>query len=98
MGLVRTNITLPEETLALVDAVAGPRGRSRYIADVVSRQVRRDNARMVFEKYAGVLKGSDDVGQHTRGDARDPSRDSRLQRAGSDVVGTVRGDGDGCGT
>jgi hypothetical protein len=58
MGLVRTNITLPEETLALVDAVAGPRGRSRYIADVVARQVRRDNARLVFEKYAGFLKGS----------------------------------------
>ncbi len=45
MGLVRTNITLPEETLALVDAVAGPRGRSRYIADIVAKQVRRDNAR-----------------------------------------------------
>ncbi len=59
MALVRTNITLPEETLALVDAVAGPRGRSRYIADVVFRQVRRDNARMVFEKYAGALKGTD---------------------------------------
>src|SRR6266542_5784141 len=59
MGLVRTNITLPGETLALVDAVAGPRGRSRYIADVVARQVRRDNARIVFEKYAGFLKGTD---------------------------------------
>lgn len=58
MGLVRTNITLPEETLALVDAVAGPRGRSRYIADVVHRQVRRDNARMVFERYAGAFKDS----------------------------------------
>jgi hypothetical protein len=58
MGLVRTNITLPEETLALVDAVAGPRGRSRYIADLVARQVRRDNARLVFEKYAGAFKGS----------------------------------------
>lgn len=59
MALVRTNITLPEETLALVDAVAGPRGRSRYIADLVAKQVRRDNARMVWEKYAGALKGSD---------------------------------------
>jgi hypothetical protein len=58
MGLVRTNITLPEETLALVDAVAGPRGRSRYIAEVVAKQVRRDNARMVFEKYAGALRGT----------------------------------------
>jgi hypothetical protein len=59
MGLVRTNITLPEETLALVDAVAGPRGRSRYIADLVAKQVRRDNARLVWEKYAGALKDSD---------------------------------------
>jgi hypothetical protein len=59
MAVVRTNITLPEDVLALVDAVAGPRGRSRYIADVVARQVRRDNARMVFQNYAGALKDTD---------------------------------------
>ncbi|MEO5885801.1 MAG: hypothetical protein ABIQ58_09840, partial [Candidatus Limnocylindrales bacterium] len=58
MAIVRKNITLPAETLALVDAVAGPRGRSRYIADVVARQVRRDNARLVFERYAGAFKDS----------------------------------------
>jgi hypothetical protein len=73
MGLVRTNITLPEETLALVDAVAGPRGRSRYIAEVVAKQVRRDNARMVFEKYAGFLKDSDSWG-------RTPEETDRLLR------------------
>jgi hypothetical protein len=73
MGLVRTNITLPEETLALVDAVAGPRGRSRYIADVVARQVRRDNARMVFERYAGFLEDSDSWG-------RTPEETDRLLR------------------
>jgi hypothetical protein len=63
MALVRTNITLPQETLDLVDAVAGPRGRSRYIADVLAKQVRRDNARLVFEKYAGALKDSDAWGR-----------------------------------
>lgn len=73
MGLVRTNITLPEETLALVDAVAGPRGRSRYIAQVVAKQVRRDNARVVFEKYAGALKDSDTWG-------RTPEETDRLLR------------------
>lgn len=36
----------------------GPRGRSRHIADVVARQVRRDHARQVFAELAGVLKGS----------------------------------------
>jgi hypothetical protein len=73
MGLVRTNITLPEETLALIDAVAGPRGRSRYIADVIAKQVRRDNARIVFEKYAGFLKDSDTWG-------RTPEETDRLLR------------------
>jgi hypothetical protein len=73
MGLVRTNITLPAETLALVDVVAGPRGRSRYLADVIARQVRRDNARMVFEKYAGALKDSDTWG-------RTPEETDRLLR------------------
>lgn len=63
MALIRTNITLPEETLALVDAVAGPRGRSRYIAELVAKQVRRDNARLVWEKYAGALKDSDAWGR-----------------------------------
>jgi len=65
MALVATNITLPEETLALVDAVAGPRGRSAYIAEVVARQVRRDNARKVFRETAGALKGSPTWGQGT---------------------------------
>ena len=63
MALVRTNITIPEEVLALVDAVAGPRGRSQYIADVVARQVRRDNARKVFAELAGALKGSKTWGE-----------------------------------
>ena len=58
MGVVRTSITLPEEVLKQVDEVVGPRGRSRYIADVVAKQVRSDRARLVFEKYAGALAGS----------------------------------------
>ena len=85
MALVRTNVTLPEETLALVDAVAGPRGRSRYIADVVAKQVRRDNARMVWEKYAGALKGQDfwgrtddEVLQNLRALRDDTEREKRI--------------------
>jgi metal-responsive CopG/Arc/MetJ family transcriptional regulator len=63
MAMVRTNITLPAEVLALVDEVAGPRGRSAYIADVVARQVRRDNARKVFRETRGALKGSSSWGR-----------------------------------
>ena len=56
MAFVRTNVTLPEELLATIDRVAGPRGRSRYIADVLERQVRRDAARVTFAELAGALK------------------------------------------
>jgi hypothetical protein len=58
MAMVRTNITLPEEVLALVDEVAGTRGRSAYIASIVANQVRRDRARKVFQETRGALKGS----------------------------------------
>jgi hypothetical protein len=58
MTLVRTNITIPKDVLAMVDEVAGPRGRSAYIAAVVAKQVRRDNAIKVIKETAGALKGS----------------------------------------
>ena len=57
MGLVRTNITLPEETLALVDAVAGPRGRSRYVAEAVAQRVRRDSLGAAIRETAGAMVG-----------------------------------------
>ncbi len=63
MALVRTNITIPEEVLALVDAVAGPRGRSAYISEVVAKQARRDNALEVLRETAGALKGSKTWGE-----------------------------------
>jgi len=58
MALVRTNITIPEETLALIDAVAGPRGRSAYMSEVLAKQARRDNAIKVIRETAGALKDS----------------------------------------
>jgi hypothetical protein len=55
--MVRTNLTLPVELLEQVDRVAGPRGRSSYIASVVAKQVRRDLQRKVFEETAGAMIG-----------------------------------------
>ena len=63
MALVRTNITIPEEVLAQVDAVAGPRGRSAYISEVVAKQARRDNALKIVRETAGALKGSETWGE-----------------------------------
>jgi hypothetical protein len=58
MPLVRTNITLPAETLAIIDEVAGPRGRSAYIAEVLLKQAKRDRMMKVWRANRGALKGS----------------------------------------
>lgn len=55
MALTRTNLTLPEELLRQVDEIAGPRGRSRYVADAVAQRVKRDRLRRAIEESYGSL-------------------------------------------
>jgi len=95
MALVRTNVTLPADVLAMVDEVAGPRGRSAYIAAVVAKQVRRDNAIKVIRETAGALKGSsawgrtpEEIDRNLRAVRDSWDRDDRLwpQDGGDDVV------------
>ena len=58
MALARTNLTLPEQLLAEVDEIAGPRGRSRYVAEAVAQRLRRDRLRQAVDASAGVLRGT----------------------------------------
>ena len=58
MALARTNLTLPEQLLAEVDEIAGPRGRSRYVAEAVAQRLRRDRLRLAVDESAGVLRGT----------------------------------------
>ncbi|MES2209815.1 MAG: CopG family transcriptional regulator [Chloroflexota bacterium] len=55
MALARTNLTLPEELIAEVDAIAGPRGRSRYVADAVAQRVKRDRLLRAIDASVGSL-------------------------------------------
>lgn len=55
MALARTNLTLPEELIREVDSIAGPRGRSRYVADAVAQRVRRDRLVRAIDAAAGSL-------------------------------------------
>ena len=57
MTLARTNLTLPEDLLKEVDELAGPRGRSRYVAEAVAQRVRRDRLGRAIRDTAGVLAG-----------------------------------------
>jgi predicted transcriptional regulator len=55
MALTRTNLTLPGDLLRQVDELAGPRGRSRYVADAVAQRVKRDRLLRAIEASAGSL-------------------------------------------
>ena len=53
---VRTNLMLPEELVEAIDEVAGPRGRSRYVTEVLERQIRRDRWYADAKATAGAWK------------------------------------------
>ena len=55
--LARTNVTLPAELLDEVDRFAGPRGRSRYVAEAVAQRVRRDALGAAIRETAGAMVG-----------------------------------------
>jgi hypothetical protein len=56
-NLARTNVTLPAGLLAEVDRFAGPRGRSRYVAEAVAQRVRRDALGAAIRETAGAMVG-----------------------------------------
>ena len=55
--LTRTNVTLPAELLEEVDRFAGPRGRSRYVAEAVAQRVRRDALGEAIRETGGAMVG-----------------------------------------
>ena len=57
MALARTNLTLPADLLAEIDELAGPRGRSRYVAEAVAQRVKRDKLGKAIRETAGIMVG-----------------------------------------
>ena len=53
MGEVRTNVVLPADLLAGIDAVAGPRQRSRFLAEAAREKL----ARLQFDRAADRAYG-----------------------------------------
>jgi len=56
---VRTNLLLPKDLVDEVDRYAGPRGRSRYVAEALNERLRRDRLREVVRATAGILRSED---------------------------------------
>lgn len=53
---VRTNLLLPNDVIEALDRVAGPRGRSRYVAEAVRERVRRDERMALLQSVAGIWR------------------------------------------
>jgi hypothetical protein len=53
---VRTNLLLPRALVEEVDRYAGPRGRSRYVAEALEARLRRDRLREAVRATAGAWK------------------------------------------
>lgn len=56
---VRTNLLLPAELVQELDKVAGPRNRSRFVADAVEYKLRRERLRIAWESVRGSVKAED---------------------------------------
>lgn len=84
MAMTRTNVTLPEEMIREIDELAGPRGRSAYVAEAVRVRLRRDRMRRVFRENFGATRGtpewrsSDEVYRWVRSLREGPQRDDDL--------------------
>ena len=58
MALTRTNVTLPGELLKEVDDLAGPRGRSQFVAEAVAAKVKRERLRKALDAARGAWIGT----------------------------------------
>jgi metal-responsive CopG/Arc/MetJ family transcriptional regulator len=58
VALARTNLTLPADLMDEVDRLAGPRGRSRYVAEAVAQRVKRDRLGVAIRESAGIMRGT----------------------------------------
>ena len=63
--MVRTHVVLPRELLAQIDALAGERKRSEYIATVLAAKIKLDRALAAADAFAGYLKDKDTPGWNT---------------------------------
>jgi hypothetical protein len=56
---VRTNLLLPKALVDELDRYAGPRGRSRYVAEALEARLRRDRLLSAVQASAGRLRVED---------------------------------------
>lgn len=84
MPMVRTNVTLPEEVIREIDGLAGPRGRSAYVAEAVQARLKRDRVRTTLSETYGAASGrsrwkdADEAYQWVRALREEQAREGRI--------------------
>ena len=61
----RAHVVVPDELLAEVDALVGPRRRSEFFAEAVREKVARERLRRVAHELAGSLRDEPPPGWET---------------------------------
>jgi hypothetical protein len=59
MATIRTHVVLPEEVLKGIDALVGKRGRSAFLADLASREVKRRKLMALLSEPGPIWKSED---------------------------------------
>jgi metal-responsive CopG/Arc/MetJ family transcriptional regulator len=80
MSSARTTITLDPDLLVEVDRLAGPRGRSAFVAEAIQARIRRERLRRAIDATRGALVGTpawrsaEEVYTWVRAQREDPER------------------------
>ena len=53
---IPTNLSLPADLVAEVDAIAGRRNRSAFVEEAIRIRLRRERLRVAMERARGILK------------------------------------------
>ena len=59
--MTRTTITLPDDLMAEIDSLVGPRGRSGFIARAAANELRRERLRGALDGARGAVIGTPDA-------------------------------------
>jgi len=82
---IPVNLSLPEDLVADLDEVAGPRKRSAFAEQALRRAIKREQFRIAGERYAGSLKAEDYPHWRTSEDVVEWVRMMRAEETSTDM-------------
>lgn len=56
---IPVNLSLPEDLVAELDSVSGPRNRSAFAEEALRKAIKRERLRVAIERTAGSLRAED---------------------------------------